>query len=69
VIETGWTCDASNPTKCHKCGNGKKEFYETCDDGNINNSDGCSSTCLIEATWTCNGGSPDLCNNCGDAKK
>jgi len=30
------------------CGNGTKEPGEQCDDGNIANGDGCSSTCLFE---------------------
>lgn len=32
------------------CGNGKKESLETCDDGNVVNGDGCSSTCALERT-------------------
>ncbi len=36
-----------------ECGNGSIENYETCDDGNHLNHDGCSSTCASEdATWT-----------------
>ena len=30
------------------CGNGTKEPGEQCDDGNVTNGDGCSSTCTIE---------------------
>ncbi len=30
------------------CGNGMKEGNEQCDDGNLNNGDGCSSTCILE---------------------
>lgn len=45
LVETGWTCDASSPSKCHMCGNSKIEPYETCDDGNTVSLDGCSSTC------------------------
>ncbi len=30
------------------CGNGNIETGETCDDGNTNNGDGCSSSCIIE---------------------
>lgn len=30
------------------CGNGDKEFGEECDDGNLNNNDGCSSFCKFE---------------------
>ena len=35
-----------------------------CDDGNKNNSDGCSSACIIEDGWECSGGSEvrrDVC--------
>jgi cysteine-rich repeat protein len=35
------------------CGNGHLERDESCDDGNLINHDGCSSTCVVEAaTWT-----------------
>ena len=41
-----------------------------CDDGNLINGDGCSSTCQIEVGWSCTGGSltsPDRCTEiCGD---
>ncbi len=34
VVEDEWTCDVSvTPTKCHLCGNGRREInYEACDD-------------------------------------
>jgi cysteine-rich repeat protein len=32
----------------HICGNNIREYNEECDDGNLNNDDGCSSTCLLE---------------------
>ena len=32
------------------CGNGVQEKKETCDDGNIQNGDGCSATCSKEST-------------------
>ncbi len=34
------------------CGNGIKESAEECDDGNLINGDGCSSTCKIESNET-----------------
>jgi len=35
------------------CGNGTKDSDEACDDLNILDGDGCSSTCTIEAGYTC----------------
>ncbi len=41
---------------------------ETCDDGNMINNDGCSSSCQIETGFTCvNSPLPSLCTGiCGD---
>ena len=69
----GCTCTSGNqiigqscvgPT----CGNGAIEKEETCDDGNINNNDGCSSACLIESGFFCRNAS-ELCSQsvCGDS--
>lgn len=43
---------------------------EGCDDGNLNNLDGCGTSCVIETGWNCdNSVSPSLCKPiCGDAK-
>ena len=38
------------------CGNGILETGEECDDGNLINGDGCSSTCTIEEAPSGNGG-------------
>ena len=44
-----------------------------CDDGNVVNGDGCSSTCSVEAGYSCSGGTSttkDTCTEiCGDSKK
>lgn len=48
---TGQT-DAGAP----KCGNGKIERGETCDDGNSRSDDGCSASCAIESS-----GEGDIC--------
>lgn len=52
------------------CGDGFILASEACDDGNVFNVDGCSSTCTIEAGWTCvNTQNPDstTCTPiCGD---
>ncbi len=39
-------------TNLSLCGNSYTEIGEQCDDGNTNNGDGCSSSCLTEATTT-----------------
>ena len=42
---------------------------ETCDDQNILNNDGCSSSCVIENGYTCHG-TPSVCRGvCGDGLK
>jgi cysteine-rich repeat protein len=50
------------------CGNGFKEQGENCDDGNIYNADGCTSSCNIQFGWICSGSSPSSCiiNPCGN---
>ena len=51
------------------CGDGIVQGGETCDDGNVNNGDGCSSACQVQAGFTCSG-SPSVCNTiCGDGIK
>jgi len=49
------------------CGNAMKTPNEGCDDGNISDNDGCSSTCVIEANSSCNltihANVCDLCGN------
>ncbi len=50
------------------CRNGIIEGTETCDDNNIANSDGCSSTCSVESGWSCSG-QPSICTRnpvCGN---
>lgn len=37
------------------CGDGIL-FNLPCDDGNLNNGDGCSSTCTVEKDYTCMNG-------------
>lgn len=50
-----------------ECGDGFVAGAEQCDDGNKNDSDGCSAMCVVEDGWTC-GGAPSVCQNgkCGD---
>jgi cysteine-rich repeat protein len=46
-----------------KCGNGKLEPGEACDDGNVKSFDGCSSNCFVEQYFTCQHfpSVPDVC--------
>jgi len=46
----------SGPSTSNKCGNGKLDPGEACDDGNAANADGCSSTCTVESA-----GAEDVC--------
>jgi len=46
------------------CGNGVLEGIEECDDGNINDGDGCSATCTIEAV--CGNGVTEGAEECDD---
>ncbi|MBK8409991.1 MAG: hypothetical protein IPL19_18695 [Sandaracinaceae bacterium] len=42
------------------CGNGRVNgtIGEECDDGDLGNGDGCSSTCTVEPGWVCEPGNP-----------
>jgi MYXO-CTERM domain-containing protein len=65
VIEEGYVCDvASEPcdavcgdsmeSACFSvCGDGLLVGAEACDDGNTDDSDGCSAVCGIEEGWVC----------------
>ncbi|MBO4350323.1 MAG: DUF4215 domain-containing protein, partial [Proteobacteria bacterium] len=82
-VEEGYWCpgqggaceesdDDPNPNK-PKCGNGKVEGSEQCDDGNLKDGDGCSSDCTaIEAGFDCpeEGGActPQSNKKCGNNK-
>jgi len=51
------------------CGDGIVQGTEQCDDGNVVNGDGCSSTCTIQPGYTCVG-TPSVCTTtCGDGVK
>ncbi len=49
-----------------ECGNSLIELGETCDDGDVIDGDGCSSTCAIEECHTCTG-EPSTCSPLPDA--
>ena len=61
-------CNSINDNDCSAtCGNSIKEGSEGCDDGNTNNNDGCSGSCIVEAGYTCNSAIPNVCTTvCGD---
>lgn len=67
TLEPGFACvNQGTPlaTTCHKtvCGDGIKEGFEECDDGNLIPYDGCSPTCTVEPK--CTGGTCTAV--CGD---
>lgn len=41
--------------------------FEKCDDGNLENGDGCSSVCQIETGYVCFNSPSDCSTNCGDS--
>jgi cysteine-rich repeat protein len=48
------------------CGDGVIAAVEDCDDMNVANGDGCSSSCVVESGWSCTG-TPSVCKTiCGD---
>jgi len=51
-----------------RCGDGRIMFPETCDDGNAENGDGCSSTCKVETGWECPTAGAPCKDICGDGK-
>lgn len=58
--------DASNGSCGTECGDGILQIGEVCDDGNLDDNDGCSSFCTTEGGYTCTG-SPSVCTpNCGN---
>ncbi len=61
-----------NPIKVGQavCGNGAVNYGESCDDGNTNDKDGCSSSCLKEGTVapTCGNNVVDAGEQCDDGK-
>lgn len=50
------------------CGNGVVEGSEECDDGDIKDGDGCSSTCRMEPGWSCVG-NPSKCIQDGGSSR
>jgi len=51
VIQAGWECPIN---VCNSlCSNNALNSGEECEDGNLNDGDGCSSLCNIEKGWSC----------------
>lgn len=73
-LELGYECSNNNCTSVRaittseRCGNGKVESGEACDDGNRLGGDGCSPDCRVETSFECNNDSgKSVCApKCGD---
>ena len=69
-VQPGWVCDDAvgvESTCSPTCGNEAMDALEECDDGNIDENDGCGPTCKFEAGWTCTGDLFPVCtSDCGD---
>jgi len=46
------------------CGDGFNMYQYECDDGNLNNYDGCNDQCEVENGWQCAGGTPATKDTC-----
>ena len=53
------------PSICQKCGNGKREGTEECDDQNKDDLDGCSSECKVEEGFECSEKDQQSASICG----
>jgi cysteine-rich repeat protein len=49
-----------------KCGNGKLEWGEECDDGNVKGCDGCDVQCAVEYPPICGNNVKETCEDCDD---
>ncbi len=52
-VEPGWECPGAGEACRPVCGDGRRVGGETCDDGNTEAGDGCSSECQVETGWAC----------------
>lgn len=50
------------------CGDGYADYDEDCDDGNLEEGDGCSSECIVEEGFVCEGDQPSICTNLNECK-
>jgi cysteine-rich repeat protein len=56
----------SDPRRPSECGDGCKDVDEDCDDGNVDDGDGCSQACLREVGFECGDGGTNCSADCGD---
>ncbi|MFP6665302.1 MAG: DUF4215 domain-containing protein, partial [Deltaproteobacteria bacterium] len=62
TVESGWSCDASEPSTCARvCGDGVAVGTEECDDGNTADGDCCSPSCTLDAVGTACADDGELC--------
>jgi len=47
----------------HRCGNGIRDGFEECDDGNADETDDCTSICVRPLGWLCEGCELGVCGN------
>lgn len=68
VVTSGLTPEQAVNAVCKEiCGDGRVLGQLQCDDGNVNNDDGCSSSCEVEHGWECSN-PPGLPSACKDQK-
>lgn len=60
--------DSDGSTASAYCPNRAIEEPEACDDGNMDDGDGCDGACAIEVGWTC-AGEPSICNRAVSCKE
>ena len=55
------------PASAATCGDGRLEAGEACDDGGVDDGDGCAADCRVETGFRCTVASPSVCDPvCGD---
>lgn len=65
----GFTRKTNAQDECTEiCGDGRNMGFLECDDGNLNDNDGCSSECKIEKFYECTGGNSDNADICINRK-
>ncbi|MBN2193297.1 MAG: DUF4215 domain-containing protein [Polyangiaceae bacterium] len=66
-LDAGYWCPVAGETcVAIVCGDGLRSPTEECDDGDIDDSDGCSSSCVVEDGWICPEPDRPCLSICGD---